>query len=55
MIGGLGMAALLLTVGLETLLTRTIHGDTFVGGGDRHTRFGPDARTGKPEPGKKHP
>jgi hypothetical protein len=51
--GGLG--ALLVSVAVASVGTRLIHGDAFVGHADYHTRFGPDARTGKPRPGEPHP
>jgi hypothetical protein len=51
----LGLLAFAGTVALESYGTREIHGDKFAGYAGFHTRFGPDAKTGKPEKGKPHP
>src|SRR5262249_50685607 len=50
-----GIAALALTVAVASGLTRLIHGDAFVKHAGYHTRFGPDAKTGKPQKGEAHP
>src|SRR5262249_1821841 len=47
----LGTAALALTVAGTSVGTRLIHGSAFVGHAGYHTRFGPDAQTGKPQKG----
>jgi hypothetical protein len=51
----LGIVVLAATVSAESYATRAIHGDTFVGQAGYHTRFGPDARHGKPAKGEPHP
>jgi hypothetical protein len=51
----IGLVAFGGTVALESYGTRAIHGDKFVGYAGYHVRFGPDAKTGKPEKGKRHP
>jgi hypothetical protein len=43
------------TVAVESYGTRAIHGNKFVGYSGYHVRFGPDAKSGKPEKGKPHP
>jgi hypothetical protein len=50
-----GVAVLAVTVALASAGTRAIHGGAFVGHAGYHTRFGPDARTGKPQQGQPHP
>jgi hypothetical protein len=52
---GAGVALLVAIVVLATAGTRLIHGGDFVKHAGYHTRFGPDARTGKPQPGEPHP
>jgi hypothetical protein len=56
---GLSVAGLLLlgaTVAVESYGVREMYGDTYVKqAGGYHTRFGPDAKTGKPKKGEKHP
>jgi hypothetical protein len=51
----LGVGFLTASILAETYGTRAIHGAAFVGHAKYHTRFGPDAQTGKPEKGKPHP
>jgi hypothetical protein len=51
----IGLLAFAATVEGESYATRAIHGDKFVGYSGYHVRFGPDAKTGKPEKGKPHP
>jgi hypothetical protein len=50
-----GLVSLFVSVTVASVGTRLIHGNAFVGHADYHTRFGPDARTGKPRPGQPHP
>jgi hypothetical protein len=50
-----GLASLIVIVALASAGTRLIHGDTFAGHASFHTRFGPDAETGKPKRGLPHP
>jgi hypothetical protein len=50
-----GLISLAATVALASLGTRAIHGGTFVKHAGYHTRFGPDAQTGKPRKGQPHP
>jgi hypothetical protein len=54
-VAAVGLVALAVSVGVATVGTRLIHGNAFVGHAGYHTRFGPDARTGKPQPGQPHP
>jgi hypothetical protein len=53
----LGLLALAATVAVESYGTRAIHGNAFVGKeySGYHTRFGPDAQTGKPTKDQLHP
>jgi hypothetical protein len=50
-----GLLALVLTVAAESWGTRAIHASAFVPQAGYHTRFGPDAKTGKPMKGQPHP
>jgi hypothetical protein len=50
-----GCVGLVVTVAAESYGTRAIHGSDFVKHAGYHTRFGPDAQTGKPVKGKPHP
>jgi hypothetical protein len=54
-LGGIGVAVLLAAVAGASYATWAMYGNALVGQAGYHTRFGPDARTGKPEPGKPHP
>jgi hypothetical protein len=49
------MATLAVTVAAESLATRAIHGNDYIKHAGYHTRFGPDAKTGKPQKGQPHP
>jgi hypothetical protein len=57
----LGLLALLGACALVAVIagfwwdTRRLYGDTFAGHGGYHTRFGPDAKTGKPPKDQAHP
>src|SRR5207248_2985102 len=50
-----GLSALALSVMLFWQVVRQVHGDTFVGHGGYHVRFGADAKTGKPDKDRAHP
>ena len=54
-VGAMGMFLLTAIIAAESYGTRAIHGSTFVGHANRHMRFGPDAKTGKPQKGEAHP
>ena len=51
----IGLLAFAGTVAVETYGTRAIYGDKFAGYAGKHYRFGPEAKSGKPEKGKPHP
>jgi hypothetical protein len=51
----LGICALAAAIGGFWWDTRRIYGDAFAGHGGHHTRFGPDARSGKPPKDQAHP
>jgi hypothetical protein len=46
---------MVVTLTAESLATRAIHGNNYVPYAGYHTRFGPDAKTGKPQKGQPHP
>jgi hypothetical protein len=50
-----GVLALALSVAVASAGVHWVHGDAFVGHGGFHTRFGRDAKTGKPQKGQAHP
>jgi hypothetical protein len=50
-----GLIALAVTVAVASVGTRLVYGDRFIGYAGYHTRFGPDAKTGKPQKGQDHP
>jgi hypothetical protein len=50
-----GMLALVVTVVAESWGTRAIHGSDYVQQAGYHTRFGPDAKTGRAVKGQPHP
>jgi hypothetical protein len=52
---GIGLAVMVATMIVTSVGTRAIHGSAFVGHAGYHTRFGPDAKSGKPDPGEPHP
>jgi hypothetical protein len=54
-VAGAGTLALIASTVLATAGTRAIHGSAFVGHAGYHTRFGPDAGTGKPPRNLPHP
>jgi hypothetical protein len=54
-VAAVGLVALAVSVGVASVGTRFMHGDAFVGHAGYHTRFGPDAQTGKPQPRRPHP
>ena len=54
-LAGAGLLVLIGTVAIAAAGTRAIHGSAFVGHAGYHTRFGPDAKTGKPQKGLPHP
>jgi hypothetical protein len=54
-LAGAALLTLIASTILATAGTRAIHGGAFVGHAGYHTRFGPDAGTGKPQKGLPHP
>jgi hypothetical protein len=52
---GLGVCGFLITVVAASWGTRLMYGNAYVGHAGYHVRFGPDAVTGKPRKGEKHP
>jgi hypothetical protein len=54
-LAGVGLVAVAVSVVIASAGARFVHGDTFAGHAGFHTRFGPDAKTGKPQKGQAHP
>ncbi len=52
---GGGLLLMLITVATATYGTREMYGNRYVPEAGYHTRFGPDAKTGKPVKGQPHP
>jgi hypothetical protein len=52
---GLGLSAVIVLVAIASYGTRQMFGDRHVPEAGYHTRFGPDAATGKPIKGRQHP
>jgi hypothetical protein len=54
-LAGAGLAVLAVTVVVTSAGTRAIYGNAFAGHAGYPTRFGPDAKAGKPNPDEPHP
>jgi hypothetical protein len=54
-LAGAGLLVVIGSVAIATVGTRAIHGSAFAGHAGYHTRFGPNAGTGKPQKGMPHP